>query len=185
MIHEFTFEHMMSLYSGYISNKHRDTWGLNADVKNEGEEYQKGALCYIKTHFGKWVGKLLYDKCVDAGFPGLKMLDIDPESDDYEHYEEEFTCPMEDSTVAPFQLTEWCGDYYIIKLYNNDEIGKFLMLLGQILHEYGVDSEMHQERGLVEPHNRDAMFRAMVVENIIGELYPIVEDACRLGFDSE
>ena len=179
MIHEFTFEHMMSLYCPYLFEKYNDTWGLNEEFKNEREEYRKGGLCFLKRHFGEWVGKFLYDKCVAAGFPGLEILHVEPESDDYEHFEEKYSGPMEDSTVAPFQLTDWCGDYYIIKLNGKEETGKFLILLGQMLHDYGVDSEKHQERGLADPNQRDLMFRAMAVENIIGELYPIVEDALK------
>ena len=126
-------------------------------------------------------GKLLYDKCVAAGFPGLEILHADPESDDYEHYEEKYGCPMEDSTVAPFQLTDWCGDYYIIKLNGREETGKVSDASRSNLHDYGVDSEKHQERGLTDPNQRDFMFRAMAVENVIGELYPIVEDALEFG----
>ena len=172
MIHEFTFEHMMSLYSPYLYDKYHDTWGLNEEFKNEREEYQKGGLCFLKQHFGEWVGKLLYDKCLEAGFPGLEKINTE-----IEHYEEKYTCPMEDSTIAPFQLDGWYGDYYIIKLDGKDETGKFLTLLGQILHDYGVNSEKHLERGLVCEKQRDFMFRAMVVENTLGELYSIVEKA--------
>lgn len=175
MLREISFDNMLACYSKYIADKHRDDWGLNEDVQKENEEYQQGALCFLKNHFSKWVSKHLYSKCVEAKF------DVDSEIEDcgdvYKVKQFDVTSPMEDNVVAPFMINGWKGECYIIKLGDKDDIGRFLMILGQMLHDYGVASEKHQERGLVDPDQRDLMFRAMIVENLIGELYPIVEAA--------
>ena len=175
MAHAFTFENMMSKYPAYIADKYKDTWGLNEDFKNEREEYQNGGLCFLKQHFGKWLNKHLYSQCVEAGFDVVS--EIQEHEGGYMVSRFNHTSPMEDGVVAPFVLDGWCGENYIIKLDGRDDTGLFMLLLGQMLHEYGVASERHRERGLVDPNQRDLMFRAMLVENVIGELYRVVESA--------
>lgn len=173
MANAFTFENMLSKYPDYIAKKYEATWGLNEDVRNNSEDYRQGALCFLKKHFGNWLNKHLYSRCVDAGFE--VDSEIEEDGDGYAVSLFNHTSPFKDGVVAPFVLDGWCGERYIIKLYGRDDPGLFMMLLGQILHEYGIASERHKERGLADPKYRDLMFRAIIVENIIGELYNIVE----------
>jgi len=176
---------MLSKYHPYIADKYKDTWGLNQDYKNEDpsrssrilqiffEEFRNRALCNLKNHFGKWLNQHLYKECIDAGLSivsEIKECENGYEVSCFKHTE-----PLQDNVVVPFVLDGWSGECYIIKLNDQQDKGRFLMLLGQMLHEYGIDSEKHLERGLIDPNNRDLMFRAILVENIIGKLYNIVE----------
>ena len=183
MGHEITYENMFYLYSKYLTDKYSDTWGLvNDDIKDECDEFKAGTLCYLKEHHCKWIVKTLYDRCESAKLSGLNKIDEETYNRDYEKY----INPVNGNTVFPFALYElfnisykFNDEYYInytVKLKNKDEIGKFLMILGIMKHEYGVESEKYRDRGLVEPLNKNVMIRAMLVDNIIGELYSIVED---------
>lgn len=180
MVHEITYENMFANYSKYISDKYRDNWGLHDDFMNKSDEYKAGSICFMKRHFAKWIAKLLYDRCVAEEFPGLLVLDDENGPCVTESEYDKYTCIMEDYTVAPFKCDGWYdGKSYIIKFTSEDEIGKFLMILAQILHEYGVESEKYHERGFVDPAYINNMFRAIIMENIINQIFPIVESALR------
>nr|QOI90619.1 hypothetical protein HWQ62_00488 [Pyramimonas orientalis virus] len=183
MDHEITFENMFSLYSKYLTDKYSHTWGLvNDDIKDESDEFKAGTLRYLKEHHCKWIVKTLYDRCQSAKLSGLNKIDEKTYITNYDKY----INPVNGNTVFPFALYElfnisykFNDEYYInytIQLYNIDEIGQFLMILGIIKHEYGVESEKYRDRGLVEPIYKNFMIRAMLVDNIIGELYSLVED---------
>lgn len=159
MIYEINFEHWEDAYAPYLLDRYgrRGLPGVFGDLENERatQEYLRN----VQDKYGKWAHALLRARCEEAG------LEIAPMDSPGENF------------VTPCDILDtWVGEEYKIVLKNKDDVYELLMIIGQALHEHGVESERHNEQGLVDRETRDAMFKAMIVDNLFGELYPMVED---------
>lgn len=149
MMYEINFESLKDVYGP------RGLPGVWDFGKEKEDEY----LRYVQDKYGKWVDALLRLNCEKAG---LEIAHIDSPGENF---------------VSPSDVIDtWVGEEYKIVLKNKDDVYTLLKILGQALHEHGVDSEKHNEQGLVDRETRDTMFKAMIVDNLLGELYTMVED---------
>jgi hypothetical protein len=158
MIYEIDFEHWEDAYAPYLLDRYGrrglpGVWDFGEDESEE--EYLRN----VQDKYGKWAHALLRARCEAAG---LEIAPMDSPGEDF---------------VTPCDILDtWDGEEYKILLKNKDDVYELLMIIGQALHEHGVDSERHNEQGLVDRETRDAMFKAMVTDNFFGVLYPTVED---------
>lgn len=160
MIYEINFESFQDAYAPYLMDRYgpRGLPEVFGDLVHEHAE--KEYLRDVQDKYTRWVSELLRVRCEDAG---LIVAPMD--------------ASLGDNFVAPSDILDtWVGQEYQIVFRNKDDVCVLLSVLDKALHEHGVESEMHDERGLIDRETRDAMFKAMVVDNILGELRPIVED---------
>lgn len=160
MIYEINFESFQDAYAPYLVDRYgpRGLPEVFGDLVDEHAEQEY--LRDVQDKYARWVSELLRVRCEDAGLTVLAPVDA-------------IGGLLGDNFVAPSDIIDtWVGQEF----RNKDDVCVLLSVLGKALHEHGVESEMHDERGLIDRETRDAMFKAMVVDNILGELCPIVED---------
>ena len=169
MYHELTYKNMFANYAKYLAEKHR----AKHRAKHQANcQHEDDILVHSWTAYSNWTLDVLHDKCQAAGFELEKF-------EEYDGHPPIVRCSQDEVVITPFALRA-CGcddveNCYRVKLKNKDELGKFLMIVGNMFHKHGVESEKHRERGLVDPNYENYMLSAMVVENIMRELYPLVE----------
>lgn len=193
--YDITFENMFATYAKFVSDEYEEiSWDLvYDDIKDKCDIYKKGYLTNIYEIYSSWIGKILYETlrtdAVTATGP-LKITCFD--SIDYNNkncskrrklIQHDYN--YDSRIIAPTCLKNWRGSKYcingkdfVIHLTQYDEkdsIRVLLKIIGRLIHEYGVQSEKYEERGLIDIEYRNIMFRAMVVENILNELYTVVE----------
>lgn len=175
MIYDIDFAAWGDSYAPYLLDRYAplDRYTPHALPRlwdfEEGSLEEREYLRNVQDKYSKWVSTLLRVRCEDAGLSVTSMDDSSIHS-------------RLGNFIAPSDVLgpdTWVGEKYKIMFidsdYNHDMV-KLLSVIGQALHDHGVESEKHNIRGLVDRESREAMFKAMMVDNILGELYPIVED---------
>lgn len=194
--HELTFENMISCYADCISSKYKDSWGAFNDIKelDKGDElstslFKKGYLHGIIDSYQKQFCKMIVEK-----FQKMKEYEdrfsmsvtVKEEHDDDDDIIDNEDIVIDDQLVRVekdlmiinlHNLSGWKDFDCVIELYgdNNDALKvvvcECLKTIGTLIHRYGVQSQKHNELGLMDDTFKGEMFRAMVYENMLEELY--------------
>lgn len=193
--YDITFENMFATYAKYVSDEYEEiSWDLvYDDIKDKCDIYKKGYLANIYEIYSSWIGKILYETLRTDAVTATRPLKITCfDSIDYNNKNcskrqklIQHSYNDDSRIVAPTCLKNWRGNKYCINgkdfvihltQYDEKDSAKVLLkIIGRLIHEYGVQSEKFEERGLIDIEYRNIMFRAMVVENILNELYTVVE----------
>lgn len=190
--YDITFENMFATYAKYVSDEFKEiSWDLvYDDIKDKCDIYKKGYLANVYETYSSWIGKILYETirvdAVTATGP-LKITCFDSINHKSSKRQKLIHHNYNDDSriISPTCLRNWRGSKYCINgkdfvvhltQYDEKDSARVLLkIIGRLLHEYGVQSEKYEERGLMDIEYRNVMFRAMVVENILNELYTVVE----------
>lgn len=190
--HEITFENMIACYADCISSKYQDSWGIFNDIKelDKGDElstslFKKGYLhgiidCYQKQFCKMIVEKFQKMKEYEDRFSMNVTVkeEYDDDNEDVVIDDQIVRVETDVMTINLHNLRGWKHSDCVVELYSDSTetlICECLKMIGTLIHRYGVNSQKYNELGLLDETFKGEMFRAMVYENMLEELYDTLQ----------
>lgn len=195
-IRDVTFENMIACYAKCISLKYTDSWGVYNDVKQHPDDiFKQGYILGIINSYRDQFCKMIidnfekmreYETCFSMSVTVSSHDDIVNEEDD-----DEETIIIDDIivrlhnnliTINLHNLSGWKQNDYVVTLFGDNvdmvttAVSECLKMVGTLIHRYGVDSQRHNELGISDETFKGEMFKAMVYENMLEELYEALEN---------
>lgn len=190
--HEITFENMIACYADCISSKYQDSWGIFNDIKelDKGDElttslFKKGYLHGIVDSYKEQFCMMIVEKFQkmkeyeDRFSMNVTVKENDDLIDNEDIVIDDHLVRVEKDlmTINLHNLSGWKHSDCMVELYGDSKetlkvvMCECLKTVGALIHKYGVQSQKHNEQGLMDETYKGEMFRAMVYENMLEELY--------------
>lgn len=181
-----TFESMIQCFALCIRDKYKDSWGIFESMKNTYEdEFKQDLFVRGYLHGVQDVYQRNFETLILSAFNDLQETDtqylgsmtILPED-----YEDEVTriVQLEDDSIKIYlhKLDGWKSESkYIIEMIENKKcplltsLSRVIMMIGNLIHIYGVDSQKYNEKVFTDKGSSGLMFQAMIYENMLDQLF--------------
>lgn len=188
---EITFENMIASFAPIIANKYKDTWGIHNDVKSYKlddplghEQHMQGCLYAIRKIYTKSFADYIIDhfKSIQSSTQNKDFcvnMSIIEGTDGY--LSEPLITRFHDTNkliIRLHALKNW-KSYQIcyVELEGDDKkilqdaIEYTILRIGNQIHMCGVNSQKHNENVMLYQRSCGYMFKAMIYENMLEELY--------------